>query len=540
MTSEVPDAGPSPNDHAIAAKRFLRRIERLSNDLLVTGKLWRGADLWDFQIGLFDLQAEIQQGIARIKRLPRKDPARREALSDLSDIRWHARRLGDAFAWIAFGMDRRALQALAGNTRVPVSPQRGHADVAMMTIANQLASMGWGFPLLHDVTDCLRIGDVTFIKIDPETRSRTLTTVEMKTSLISKRPAGDNQVVYNYEVTAITGLTVDQVTELGVPYTTVDEAADPGDEQPVQRERRPDRRIEGQLRRLERAVDRQAAPWNEIVDIPGEGPYLASLLDSVAKCYWPVLRRIIRKARKEGCASESVESALMYVALYSEDGITEEHVGNARLSQDLRTFGVLSKIGRTRNSLVVNGIPVEEMQAALDFLPFYLYPIPKRALSDLIYGRLVILVLLNASRIVEALEADGFQVVDRTGRGNLSDDSFVVTARQSDSAGKSYTLELHGLASHMNVVIYEFRSIHYMVEVARQMRDVSQARLIDQVRRQRDVVAGGLSSAHAPDRKGLNASWVPGHRQTFVDYLSAAARPAAKRGHAPPAGGAGA
>jgi hypothetical protein len=473
-------AAASPEGHERTAKTFVRRIERLATDLVTFDFKRPGNTLWNFQIRLFDLQAEIQQAITRVKNLPRQDPARYEALEDLRGVRWHARRLGDAFAWVLFGGDRRSLHALAGSIGVPVAPERGPRDAAMMTTANQLAKAGWGFPLLHDVTDCLRIGDVTFIKIDPETGTRKLTTVEMKTRLVSQQPAGDNQTRYHFEVSAITGLTNEQVTELGL--LDFDEtAAALGDDRHAQapRTRRPDRRLQSQLRRLGRAVDHTSAPFNEIVEIPGDGPFMAAHFISEAKSHWKILRRIIRNARKEGYASEAVDTTFLYAAIYSETGIEEEDIKNDRMIEDLGS-DIFVHDGR-RKQLLINQIPVVETQSVQDFMPFYLFRIPRRALRDLINGRLVLLVLLNPGKIVEALEADGFQVIDRTGRGDLSPESFILRATLSGPDGKQYAFEYRGMRSHLDEMIYEFKSIQYLVDVARQARDLAQEKMIERV-----------------------------------------------------------
>jgi hypothetical protein len=448
---------------------------------LVTANFKQPGGLWKFQISLFDLQADIQQAIAGVKKLPRKDrqdPAQYEALQHLRDARWHARRLGDAFAWVCFGGDRRSLHALGGNTRVSVVPERGYRDAAMMTIANQLARAGWGFPLLHDVTHCLRIGDITFIKIDAETGSRKFTTVEMKTRLVSQQPAGENQTRYSYEVSVITGLTNEQVTELGLPDFDGTATALGGEQPQEPRERRLDRRLEKQLRRLGRAVDQTAAPWNEIVDLQGgEGPFLAAQFVSDAESHWNVLRRVIRNARKDGYASEVVESTFLYAAIYSEAGIEDEDIKNDRLTEDLHS-DIFIHDGR-RKRLLINSIPVVETQGVQEFLPFFLYRIPRRAIFDIINLRLVLVVLLNPDRIDAALEAEGFQVIDRTGSGDLTDESFILAAKLTGPGGHQYAFEFRGLRSHVDEMIYEFKSIQYIVDVARQMRDLAQQQLIE-------------------------------------------------------------
>lgn len=66
-----------------------------------------------------------------------------------------------------------------------------------------LAGKDWGFPVLHDITDCLRIGDVTFVKYDPEL---TASTYEVKTRLKEEQPLDDGKSEFNYEVTLLAHL----------------------------------------------------------------------------------------------------------------------------------------------------------------------------------------------------------------------------------------------------------------------------------------------------------------------------------------------
>jgi hypothetical protein len=72
----------------------------------------------------------------------------------------------------------------------------------MLLMARYLAGQDWGFPLIHDITDCLRIGDVTYVRI-PENSERSYTTVEVKTHAEFKgRLEGQNLAEYEYRILA--------------------------------------------------------------------------------------------------------------------------------------------------------------------------------------------------------------------------------------------------------------------------------------------------------------------------------------------------
>jgi hypothetical protein len=115
-----------------ARKRFLRRLERLARQL-TSGRWDSGQGLWDWQLALLGLQRDIQDGITILKCV-RRTADQHALLSWFKEMRWHARRLGDAFAWVILGWETRVLHSLAENDRVPVSVD-DHGSRAMTAIA---------------------------------------------------------------------------------------------------------------------------------------------------------------------------------------------------------------------------------------------------------------------------------------------------------------------------------------------------------------------------------------------------------------------
>jgi hypothetical protein len=203
-------------------------------------------ELWDIQLELLEVQRSIQDGIAELKD-SRRDKASHEKLENLRAVRWHARRLGDAFGWIVLGVDKKTIVPLTENSKVPITKD-DHGNRGLVSIAGHLAGEGWGFPLLHDVTDCLRIGDLTFVQIvDRDRQSRT---VEVKTRL-QERVVESGDTTETLEVTVIHPLTPEQGTARSESKeVAVGNAASPT---------RP-RRVDRQLERMRRAHLRQTAP----------------------------------------------------------------------------------------------------------------------------------------------------------------------------------------------------------------------------------------------------------------------------------------
>lgn len=70
------------------------------------------------------------------------------------------RSVGDALAWRASGFDRSYITALSQNA--PPGPMAGKAGLNARLVAVEARWNDHGrFALLHDLTSCLRIGDLT-------------------------------------------------------------------------------------------------------------------------------------------------------------------------------------------------------------------------------------------------------------------------------------------------------------------------------------------------------------------------------------------
>ncbi len=133
-------------------------------------------ELDDFQKSLFQQVLTAQEYRAEVAR------NRKRALKDLADQEepfggWDSelmvadrlcrqmRAVGDALAWKAFGFDRRPLIALSRNT--PVGPLVGKEGLPfeLGAVVEAMEQRG-EFALLHDLTNTLRIGDVTYFTDD--------------------------------------------------------------------------------------------------------------------------------------------------------------------------------------------------------------------------------------------------------------------------------------------------------------------------------------------------------------------------------------
>jgi hypothetical protein len=432
--------------------RLLARVERLAMRLLRAN--WKGAsDLWKFQLDLLALQQDAQAAITQAKTQS-KTTDRQRRLEELREARWQARRLGDAFAWLLLGLEQRNIHPLGDNHRTSVS-QDDHGTRGLLAIAQHLANQGWGFPVLHDVTDCLRIGDITFV--DPAGGEHDLQTVEIKTRLKDQRPAPDGKTQLDYQVTVVSPLP-------GHPSPTI-----PTSEPTPDDHRR--NRLDRQLQRMTKALTTRLAPDNTVTHPDGK-PTISTTVSTAAPSHWDTVRRVIRKARRTGAAHAVAEDAFLYMAWYHRDGITAEALAAHALPDDLHT----SRLFRPRNhpnALVIYTIPPPQSAAAHRFLPYYLYPLPKTSIADLLHGRLAIAVLINPAAIAEAFETAGFQVVNPTGKLDLRPGSLTLTTTATTRDNRPYRLDLHNIEWHMAEAIYEFKSVQYLVDIATHMRDTA-------------------------------------------------------------------
>jgi hypothetical protein len=179
----------------------------------------------------------------------------------------------------------------------------------------------------------------------------------------------------------------------------------------------------------------------------------------------------VRRARRTGYAAEAVENTFVYIAIYDGEGLGEDRLQRllASVPQDVIGSGILPAESRDRNPLVINTIPEDRGGAQL-FLPYFLYSLPKTSIIDILRSRMLIIVFVNPAQIARALEVEGFRVTNPAGRNDLSNESFVVETTFRDDDGYECRAELHNLKAHIDEMVMEFRSVSYIVTVAKTMR----------------------------------------------------------------------
>jgi len=449
----LPKASIEVNDTPThAAGPYRRRLERLARKLLE--RRFKGAaDIWKLELDLLDLQQDIQAALSEAKR--RHDTAR-ETLERLRDVLRDSRRFGDTLAWVLLRAQRRYIYPLAANERTPVPPRHlGGGGRATLAGAQVLADQGFGFPILHDITDVLRVGDLTFVKADEAP-----VTFEIKSRILNRRPAsrGRTQIQYSVSAYRIDGLSVERFLADGGRGRALGASAEANGTQ-----------LARQMDRMTRAYIHSTAPEGVPYQVDGQKSLSVSA-EVPGASLASVMNRAVRGARREGIGYAAADRAFVYVAFYDA---TNEATGETAKSLLARLDGVamvapiLSGWSR-RNGLVVDSIPPRAGRGPELHLPYFLLPIPRTARLDMAGGRLVIMVMWNPGRVAERLEEAGFTVRFES-RGALQPE-MVAAWSDTDGAGQSVRGELHHLDLHLREMLEELRPVEYLVEIARAMR----------------------------------------------------------------------
>lgn len=446
-------------------RHFLVRLETLVLRLL-RAKFQGPKSVWQLQLDLLSLQRDIQAAIRERKSIRRGSDAQTNELDALRWALWHSRRFGDALAWSVIGGDRRFIYPLAHNQPAPVLA-KGPTSDGLVAVAVEMANRGLGFPLIHDVTHLLRVGDLSLVAPGEAPRL-----VEVKTKVRGRSRTSGGKEQVEYQVSAV------WAEGLGAAPAPDHDASDAP---------RPDSavipwsaRLRRQLGRMTKARIEALAEPNVPTEFEGQRILTAIREGEGRRSRWDVVRRVIRRAKRTGYASESVDQAFLYAAIFDPRGLRKNRLETSvsELPKDLVDSGIFFH-ERERNSLIVNTVPHPSRRPQL-FLPYFLYSIPRTAVLDMLHGRLILLNLLNPGRVAEALENEGFSVEVASEQKNITKDPLTVSAQFSDDEGNLYRVEMHQLQLHLDEMVMEFLPLAYLTDVANAMKDaVRQAALHD-------------------------------------------------------------
>lgn len=310
-----------------------------------------------------------------------------------------------------------------------------------------------GIPVIHDITNVLRVGDITFMRPSEEGRVRDAIyrTVELKTRRVGERVEEDGETSVQLTVTVIGNEPLPLPVQL---------AADEQDESAPLQQRRPDRRIERQLARMDIATASKNAPMHELTKI-GDGYNFNLQLAEEQQPHWEELRRAIRTARRDGFAYFELGGFVGYSLIYNATGVTEEVIKSSPIPDHV--VGLMHKETADRNSITISTLPDDdEDEYSADALPLFLWEVPQRAIQDILRNRLLIMAAYNAGWMEKLLTDAGLTVNPATSGDTRN---FEVVA-QFEWEGEAQ-VEYHShVWCEMWVAVHEFRGPTAVVQRA--------------------------------------------------------------------------
>lgn len=435
-----------PPPRVQSGRRLRQRLQSLVV-LLMSRKVATPEAFWKLQLDLLALQRDVQRAITAARREP-KSQDRHDKLRNLRETLWHARRFGDTIAWLLFRSERRFLEPLSYNAKVPIPPDN-HGTRAAVAAAQELAPR-FGMPLIHDITDILRVGDITFFKPNEPPH-----TVEMKASVKDVKSEGDGTTRVTYE-----GLMIWPAG--ATPPEGVLERPTPS---PRPRRTLRGKDLERQMKRLSRAVAMRDIVPGKATVVEGQPTLIIESKRSAGKDHWRLIRRLIRQARRTGYASGAADDAIMYVVIYNKDENADPTEVTSPAGPDLLSSGILID-GSPRNSLRILGLPDPSGDGPHRYLPYFLYPLPRSWIIDILRGRLVVIAVLNVGRLAESLEQAGF----RTEAGRHGD--FIRVLADVEVDGGKYLVELAPLNENITEAIMEALPLAVVTDAATTMLEV--------------------------------------------------------------------
>lgn len=441
-----------------AIRSIVRQLESLAGRIDVSRMMAGGADTYmQLQEDIFELQMKIQRAIGDTKQRRPRNSDVNDHLKNLRHVRWYSRRLGDAVAWNILLHDRQVIYALGKNARIPVPSDWSDGHRGAFQFARSLASREWGLPIIHDITSALRVGDVTFTKPARRPSKSVFRTVELKTSRVGEEVDEHGATVVRLNVTAISNEPFPSAS--AQTDVATDTEGDAPSESVVRR--RPDRRIERQLARMDVATASKNAVMHQLTKI-GDGHVFSLAIEDEQEPHWSELRRAIRAARRDGYAYLELGGFVGYSIFFNATGITSEDIRDERMIENV-TGLMHDEIG-DRNSLTVSHLPDDEDDSySAKVLPFYLWEVPQRAIRDILRNRLMIVATYNSGWMEKLLRDAGLTVIpEQSGRDRRGFE--VVASFQWEGQAR---VEYHSSVwEEMYVAVHEFRGPRAVVQRA--------------------------------------------------------------------------
>jgi hypothetical protein len=389
-----------------------------------------------------------------------------------------SRRFGDAFAWLLFKTLRSDFEShistLSENQRIP--PVREYSSMlGVLYAARHFAALGAGFPIIHDATTILRIGDITFIAPD-----NTPITVEIKTRV---REEGQH---YHIDILSATGdikrwesivSNAKQATQTGEPVISVEQ----GD---FSSKRFRDRELR-QLQRMKKVQKWTSAQWDVLIDDKDKSGF-KTVVDLRGKTNnWDKMLEVAQRAKEEGYAVCEIDNAAVYCAMYS----TKPHAFSGALNSDLSEEPEAQKALKAmademivknifsrneRNLLWMSGTHKHLLDSAPSQVrPLFLYPFPADLVIDLMWGRLAIMVCVNLGKVAEAIKESGLNATVPANQSEADGGFLSISKNIELSDGRHANIELRNMKYYGQKLLHDALTIPAFVSQLTHVADIS-------------------------------------------------------------------
>jgi hypothetical protein len=483
--------------------RQLGRLEELVSRLL-HHRYDSAQDLWTIQTDLARYQIELRAEIRKEGDLQKETngkiaviASRREGewkkevqglQADLkrSEMRVHilehalslSKQFGDAIAWLFLKGDEQRITALAVNEPNPPIPS-GPSLQAMLAVAESFANAGAGFPLIHDVTNCLRVGDLTFCNILDDDDEPLTVEVKAKTLGVEGDIAKMQVSIYAPAIQPKFVAAVEKMKKIPVEVHEQKDDEKPSAETEASKPpRRNDPRLTRQVKRMAHVRSLQTAGHLEVMEFK-ESKALPLLPVKIkmrhSYFHWDVVREMASEAKIKGYAARPIDDAFFYAVTYTDEPSVYPWSAEANLpfedevteaaKKDLPLCADASKnhiCFRTTWDYLSGEVPPY-------IRPFLLYEIPADMRIDILWRRLMITVYINIGKIVEALERAGIEARVPDDDDELNGLFIPTGFREVLDDGSVVEIRGGNLNEHANKVGFEFMSLDGFVSCVSQL-----------------------------------------------------------------------
>jgi hypothetical protein len=480
---------------------LLNRLEQMTAKFL-KAQFSSIQELWQFELDLVKYQNEMKKGIADRRKAQKEINTKistvastklgdwktqlQQFQSELKDADEYikvyshvyqlSKTLGDALAWLLL---RNELRPLTHISREPVSDghgiPEGHGLQGILAIAESLSNAGAGFPILHDITNCLRVGDITFYA-----PSNNPVTIEVKTHLIgsdSTRLSLEVETHYiNHDLNDAKRWN-DIVA--GIPKDLFLLSTEKADSQiNNQSQRLLDERLQRQIERMRRAKIWQLVQPNQPFKL-GEREQGVKIFIEADKDFhnWNLVHELVDLAKVDGFAARVVDDSFVYYAVYRSSPISYPWT---RGTVDSSIFADLPQLMISSSFLFPDPeknrlwVPTRHGDYPL-LMPFFLYPLSFDIIMDMMWGRLAVGVTVNLGKLIKALQEVGFDARLPKDEEEFKRLFLPVSVEVKLANNKPARANLHNLHYFGLQIIYEFLSLEGFVQLVSRMAKAATA-----------------------------------------------------------------